>query len=73
MLKLWIKSQNLVQDCKDKLQALRTNESGATMIEYSILIGLITVALVATIIALRPLLVAAWEAVVAAFPAAPAA
>jgi pilus assembly protein Flp/PilA len=71
MLKLWIKSQNLVQDCKDKLQALRANESGATMIEYSILIGLITVALVATIIALRPLLVAAWEAVVAAFPAAP--
>jgi pilus assembly protein Flp/PilA len=45
----------LVKIWKDHLVALHEDESGATMVEYSILIGLITVAAVAAI-----LLVGTW-------------
>jgi pilus assembly protein Flp/PilA len=47
---------------------LLTNKSGATMIEYSILIALITVALVATIILVGGKLLVAWNSLNAALP-----
>ena len=39
---------------------LLTNKSGATMIEYSILIGLITVSLIASIVVIGPWLALQW-------------
>jgi pilus assembly protein Flp/PilA len=47
---------------------LLTNKSGATMIEYSILIALITVALVATIILVGGKLLVAWTTLNLALP-----
>jgi pilus assembly protein Flp/PilA len=47
---------------------LLTNKSGATMIEYSILIALITVALVATIILVGGKLLVAWTQLNLALP-----
>jgi pilus assembly protein Flp/PilA len=47
---------------------LLTNKSGATMIEYSILIALITVALVATIILVGGKLLVAWTQLNLAIP-----
>jgi pilus assembly protein Flp/PilA len=47
---------------------LLANKSGATMIEYSILIALITVALVATIILVGGKLLVAWTGLNAALP-----
>jgi pilus assembly protein Flp/PilA len=47
---------------------LLTNKSGATMIEYSILIALITVALVATIILVGGKLLVAWTTLNRALP-----
>lgn len=43
MLKLYVKAKTL-------LWSLRKNTEGATIIEYSLLIGLITVAAVATVV-----------------------
>lgn len=39
---------------------LATNKSGATMIEYSVLIGLLTVALIATILLVGGQIAGAW-------------
>lgn len=47
---------------------LLANKSGATMIEYSILIALITVALVATIILVGGKLLVAWTQLNLAIP-----
>jgi Flp pilus assembly pilin Flp len=47
---------------------LLTNKSGATMIEYSILIALITVALIVTILAVGVKVLAAWTGLDAALP-----
>jgi pilus assembly protein Flp/PilA len=47
---------------------LLTNKGGATMIEYSILIALITVALVATIILVGGKLLVAWTQLNLALP-----
>jgi Flp pilus assembly pilin Flp len=47
---------------------LLTNKSGATMIEYSILIALITVALIVTILAVGVKVLAAWTGLNAVLP-----
>jgi pilus assembly protein Flp/PilA len=49
-----------------KRLSLRKDESGATMIEYSVLVGLITVALVATIVIIGTWLNTQWTALQAA-------
>lgn len=46
MLKQYLKASTALADFKDRL---RRDESGAALVEYSILIGLITVAAVVTI------------------------
>lgn len=43
------------------LSNFKKDESGASLIEYSLLIGLITVAVVITVVAVGDWVVAAWE------------
>ena len=56
-----------------KLKALLRDERGASMVEYSLLIGLITVAAVTAMGLVSEKIVGAWEALEAAFPDAPGA
>jgi len=60
MLKLYVKSQTAIQD-------LKKNIEGASLIEYSLLIGLITAAVVATIALIGPKVLKAWTDVNAAW------
>jgi len=48
------------------INKFRKEENGASLIEYSLLIGLITVAAVASIILMGPWVAAQWAALVAA-------
>ncbi len=48
------------------LAKFRKNDDGASLIEYSLLIGLITVAAVASIALMGPWVAAQWAALVAA-------
>jgi pilus assembly protein Flp/PilA len=58
----------------EKLEKRRAmDEKGATMVEYSILIGLITAALIGLIQAVGPWLVTQWTTVATALGVAPAA
>ena len=59
----------LKSKASEKRLALREDESGATMIEYSILVGLITVALVGLIVIIGAWLVTQWTALQAAIGA----
>lgn len=45
---------------REKIRELRENKSGAAMIEYSILIGLITAAVIATIVLVGGKVETAW-------------
>jgi pilus assembly protein Flp/PilA len=51
MLKTFVLAQTAVLNAKDRLAGLRRDESGAALIEYSLLIGLIVVGAVAAITA----------------------
>ena len=53
---------------RQKARDLLTNKSGATMIEYSVLIALITVALIATIILVGGKILVAWTQLNLALP-----
>lgn len=48
------------------IKKFRRKEDGASLIEYSLLIGLITVAAVASIILMGPWVAAQWQALVTA-------
>ena len=56
MLRHWAEDQLK----KHKFQDLLKNKSGASMIEYSILIGLITAAVIATIVLVGGKVTRAW-------------
>jgi pilus assembly protein Flp/PilA len=43
MLKAYVFAQSRIGDVRDRLEALRADESGAAMIEYALLIGLIAI------------------------------
>ena len=64
MLKLIAKTQVA-------LHAFKTNKSGAALVEYSLLIGLITVAVVATIVLVGGWVATQWTNLNAAVTAAP--
>jgi pilus assembly protein Flp/PilA len=46
---------------REKARDLRDNKSGAAMIEYSVLIGLITAAVIATIVIVGDRVAQAWD------------
>jgi Flp pilus assembly pilin Flp len=52
MLKAYVFAQSKIGDVKDRLEALRADESGAAMIEYALLIGLIAIAGITALTAL---------------------
>ena len=52
MLKAYIFAQTQVGAFKDHLRDLREDKSGAAMIEYALLVGLVAVGAIATITAL---------------------
>lgn len=54
MLKLFVKGQDMVR-------TFRKDTSGASLIEYSILIGLITAAVIATIVLVGGKVTGAWN------------
>lgn len=58
---------------KQLIQKFLKDESGATMVEYAILVALISIAAIAIIVVIGGQINAAFTAVSAAFPAAPAA
>ncbi|NEX94994.1 Flp family type IVb pilin [Caulobacter sp. 17J65-9] len=60
LLKAYVKATAVAADAKAYLQRLRDDESGASMVEYSLLIGLITVAAVLMISAVGGKVSTAW-------------
>jgi Flp pilus assembly pilin Flp len=56
MLKLFVKAHTL-------LQSLKEEESGQDLIEYALLLGLITVGAIASITALGTAIAAQWAAI----------
>ena len=58
MLKLYVKTQNLLQSLKD--------ESGQDMIEYAIMLGIIAVGVVGSITAVGTYVTGKWTALAAA-------
>lgn len=59
----------LVNSVKEQLVALHHDEEGATMIEYGVLIGLITVAIIVLISTVGGQLVNAWTSLTNALTA----
>ena len=55
MLKLYFKAQTLLADLKE-------DREGATIIEYSLLIGLLTVAIVGAVVLMGGWLLTQWQA-----------
>ena len=70
MLTLWFNVKDLKDKAKAGLMAIRDDESGATMIEYSVLIGLLTAALVLAITLVSGYLPVAWQALCTALTGA---
>ena len=65
MLKTYFAAKTQLETLKNRLAR---DESGAALIEYSVLIGLITVAAIAAITTVGGWVSAQWEALVAALP-----
>lgn len=65
MLDVYVKATSSLANLRDRLAR---DESGASLVEYSVLIGLITVATVSFIILVGGKVTAAWTALDAAMP-----
>lgn len=61
MLKQYVKAVTTTGDLRDRMKRQDRDESGAALIEYSVLIGLITVAAVATIETVRVWVARKWR------------
>jgi pilus assembly protein Flp/PilA len=59
-----------MQKLRNFVARFRKDESGATLIEYSVLIGLITVAVIAAVIVVGGWVGTQWTTLQAALPAA---
>lgn len=62
LLKAYMKAEQVVGDFKAHLKRLREDESGASLIEYSLLIGLIAAAAVTSIVAIGAWIGPRWTA-----------
>jgi pilus assembly protein Flp/PilA len=70
MLKIYTAAQTQLQNLKDRATRLQKDEDGAALIEYSILIGLITVAAIAAIIVVGSWVGTQWTHLQSALTAA---
>jgi len=61
-----LKIPNQLRNFRNKLRDLRSDDDGASLIEYSVLIGLITVAVIALIIGIGDWVVSQWSALTSA-------
>jgi Flp pilus assembly pilin Flp len=61
MLKAYVFAQTAIGSVKDRVAALRRDESGAALIEYSLLIGLIVVGAVVAMTAVGTKIGADWN------------
>jgi Flp pilus assembly pilin Flp len=68
MLRQYILLESLVRNRRDEFMA-RRNERGATAVEYGLLVGLIAVAIIATLLLLGPKLNGLFAKVNSALPA----
>lgn len=69
MLKNWMARLTGKTELRQRIEALLREEDGASLVEYSILIGLITVAVIAIIVAVGGWIVTQWQALQAALGA----
>jgi pilus assembly protein Flp/PilA len=60
MLKLYVAGLNRLAAMQSRVAELKEDRSGATIIEYSLLIGLLTVAVIALVLFIGQWLVGAW-------------
>jgi pilus assembly protein Flp/PilA len=67
VLKIYIATRESMRNLQNRFNK---DEGGATLIEYSVLIGLITVATIALIVAVGGWVVNQWTALNTALPAA---
>lgn len=65
MLDVYVKATSSLANLRDRLSR---DESGASLVEYSVLIGLITVATVLVISAVGTKVLAAWNGLNGAMP-----
>lgn len=63
MLKMYISSIQSVDAIKRRLKNIGRDESGATMLEYTLLAGLISIAGVASILLIAPQISGIWTKV----------
>lgn len=68
MLKTYIAATTQLKNLKERLER---DENGAALVEYSILIGLITVAVIASILSVKTWVSGAWSALVTHLGATP--
>jgi pilus assembly protein Flp/PilA len=67
-MKSEVNMNKLIAKAQVALQSFKKNESGAALVEYSLLIGLITVAVVGTVILVATWISGQWVALEAALP-----
>jgi pilus assembly protein Flp/PilA len=68
MLKTYVAAMSRLEQLKDRLNR---DESGAALVEYSVLIGLITVGAIASIVLVKDWVAGAWAALVTHLGAIP--
>jgi pilus assembly protein Flp/PilA len=61
MMKTFVAAQRRVMDLKDRLNDVRNDESGAALVEYALLVGLMAVAAAGAITALSGNLQTAFQ------------
>ena len=66
MLNYYVKSKLAIEDLKLTLEDMKKNNEGASLIEYSILIGLITAAVVGIILVIGERVELWWSSLSAA-------
>jgi pilus assembly protein Flp/PilA len=63
MLKTYFYALHAVNTVKSRIKALGRDESGATMLEYTLLAGLISIAGIVGILAIQPNIKTIWTSV----------
>lgn len=67
-----VQGESIMRKFLELARTFRDDEDGAAMIEYSVLIGIITVATIGAIIFVGGWVTGQWEALEGALPVAPA-
>lgn len=63
MLNTYVKTQIIKNDLIAKVKSFRKDEEGASLVEYSILIGLISAAVIGSIIVVKGKVTGSWATI----------